>query len=634
MIRTTTPSRFQVLESAAQVAFGLSLWTALLLYCEMIPKNESPRDTMRLVYTMAYFGSAIALLLHLRRALPRFVWRVYQWRYEDAPPEIEKAVNNLAEAIEFAVGTLAWIFVALVSATGLVVLHEWFPLPGFVRGLVSLFWWAAVVALVIYVYGLPGSAETMFRHFRFLTRQAGTSDTYRPRELSDLWTLRSDAPDRSYKAKKPNDGFLIGNRAWTLPSLRENVIALGAPGSGKTSCVMNAFLENLIASSGSNHRLGGLILDYKGDYFQHVVRLCQRYARTDDLVVLGPQSGHCWNPLDSDETAQEVAARWVATMKALGHKDNQTSFFFEQSEMLLENAIILLRLVLAGSAPPSVNDIHQIINDYEFLDSLLEQLATLPESNRPGSNAIRCRQFFVKQFFDLPDEVRQSVVATLNNMLNPLCNEKLAGMTTGKSTFRLDDCTIGSKILYLDLPQSKMPRAGRTMALLLKQAMYAEVKKKPLDTGRYSFMFADEFHEFFTTEGDASDARFFAVSRQYDQINIVATQTINGLSEVATKPEAVLSFLACVKSKIFLRSDDQRTNEYASELFGKYVAEYGGSHMGAQAQAVPRVTPSDIAVLRRPKRGDCDYCESFIFEGAATKVDIATRSARWPVHLI
>jgi type IV secretory pathway TraG/TraD family ATPase VirD4 len=488
--------------------------------------------------------------------------------------------------------------------------------------------------MVLFAYWLPASLENMYKHFRFLRRQVNTCDFYHPKKLADLWQLKDSDPDRVFILRPPKDGFVIGQRPWRLSKLRENVIVFGSVGSGKTICVMNAFLDNLIASRGSPSPLGGLILDYKGDFHEKTVRLCQRYGRSEDLIVLSPESEHKWNPVDGDEPANEIAARFVATMKALGQKDKNTSFFGDQAETLLENAIVLLRQSNPPGQSPTIADIYRIANDFEFLQARLDALPEHAPHALLSDPLFRCRYYFENEFYSLPDEVRQSVVATLNNMLNPLCTEKIASIIHNSSTLDLREATQGPKIVYLHLPAAKAPKAGRVMGMLLKLAFFAEVKKKSLDTGRYSFLFADEFQEFFTSEGEGSDTRFFAISRQYDQINVIATQNLNNFTMLGDKKDAVKSFLSNVKTKVFLQNSDKDTNDYAAELFGQYVAELGGMHNGANAQLLPYVRSADFIRLRSPEKGSCAYCESFILNEAASKVDTANRSARWPVHAI
>lgn len=625
-----SPSRLQVVETLIQFSIGLSVLLAILLYIELAPKGSAPRDSLRLTYMMLYFGTGVYLCHHLRIAVPQLLWSINRLRYEGAPPEMERAMKNLNEECEFVLSMFLWTLMGLLTASGLAVLHRWFPLPGFVFLMIGLLWWVSLLALLVAIYWLPKSADNIFKHYRFLRRQAQTCSFYQPKPLSHLW--KPSSPNaKEFTLMRPRDGFLLASRPWHLPRLCGGLIAFGGIGSGKSSCVMNGFLDHILSSVGSPKKLGGLMLDFKGEFAEAVRLACRKHGRSEDLVWLGPGHAHRWNPLDTKEPAHEVAARFAATMRALGQKDNNTTFFGDQAETLFENALQLLRLVNSIEVPPTLEQIYQLINNPDYLESRLEMLPPPSDNLRLADPIDRCHCYFGSEFPYLPDDCRQSIVATLNNMLHPLCTDSISAIVEGRSTFQLSEAASGSRVVYLQLPSSKSPKAGRAMGLLLKLAYYAEVRNKQLDQQNYSFFFADEFHEYFTSDGDALDTRFFAVSRQYDHINLVATQNINNLTMLGEKPEAVRSFLSNIKTKIFLQNSDKETNDYAKELFGQYVAELGGAQ-GAQAQLVPNVSASDFVRLQKPERGKSAFCESFILDESSAKVDIANRTARWPIH--
>lgn len=627
-------SRGKVVETFSLCAMGVACWLAALIYIELAPKPGTERDTMRLIYTCGYFIAAAGLLLHINKTLPVFLSMLNRWRYEDAPPSMESAWKNLVEEFEFVLNSLVWITIVLTTTTGVAVLANWFTLPGILLGANGLVWWFAVLALIAFAFWFPASLNSIFRHFRFLRRQVTTCDFYRPRSIHDLWGLSSIAPDRKFFLFAPDDGFIAGNRKWTFPALTQNLIAFGSIGSGKTACVMNAFLNQFIASTklrNESQPAGGLVLDFKGDYLDKLERLCAKHSREQDLIVLSPVSTHRWNPLDSQEPASEIASRFVSTMKALGQRDTNTSFFADQSESFVENAITLLRFSGGPEHPPTIPQIHRLANDMGFLSELINQLPG-EEANENRSNPVsRCRVYFCNEFVALPEDTRNSVLGTLNNMLNPLCTEDVASIVDGPSTINLAEATIGSKIIYLDLPQARAPKAGRALGLLLKLSFFAEVRKKKLRSGKYSFFFADEFQEFFTSDQEASDTRFFAVSREFDHCNLVATQNMNNLTMQGDKKDAVMSLLANIKTKIFLQNSDQQTNSYASELFGRHVEELGGGHMGGHAHVVPNLAPGDFINLKTPSPGICDHCDSYMLIESGSQVDIANRANRWPI---
>ena len=634
MYISATPNRSKVVESFSLFVVGATCWLAALIYIELTPKNGSERDTMRLIYTCGYFSCVVGLLLHAQKTLPDFLSTLNRWRYEDAPPSMENSWKNLVEEFDFVLKSIAWICIVLTVSTSVSVVANWFTFPGVMLGANGLIWWMAIVGLVAFAYWFPASLNSMFKHYRFLRRQIATCDFYQPKRTSDLWKLTDSDPDRKFLLFPPKDGFLAGNRPWKFASLTQNLIAFGSIGSGKTACVMNSFLNEFVASSKlltTSQAAGGLVLDFKGDYLNKLERLCAKHGRIRDLIVLSPSSGHRWNPLDSDEPASEIASRFVSAMKALGQKDENTSFFKDQSESFVENAITLLRYTGGPEHPPTIPNLYRLANDMRFLSEKINQLPEESPNENRSCPVSRCRVYFCNAFVALPDDTRNSVLGTLNNMLNPLCAENVASVVDGPSTINLADATIRSKIVYLDLPQARAPKAGRVLGLLLKLSFFAEVRKKELRSGKYSFFFADECQEFFTSDQESSDTRFFAVSREFDHCNLVATQNMNNLTMQGDKKDAVMSLLANIKTKIFLQNSDQQTNSYASELFGRHVEELGGGHIGGHAHVVPNLAPGDFISLKTPSPGICDYCESYLLIESNSQVDLANRANRWPI---
>ena len=251
--------------------------------------------------------------------------------------------------------------------------------------------------------------------------------------------------------------------------MTQNVIALGSIGTGKTLCVMNAMLERFIESARTGRPMGGLILDYKGDFRDKVLKLCRKHGREKDLIVLSLDADNVWNPLESDEEASEIASRFVASMKALGQRDSNTSFFFQQAECFIENAITLLRLT-GEARTPTVFDIHRLANEFEYLSERIEQLPAPCGAIRYDDLQQRCRSYFVSEFYSLPEETRHSVIATINNLLNPICSGKVGKLTQGISTVNLREAVANSKIVYLNLPSAISPKAGKVLGVLMKLA--------------------------------------------------------------------------------------------------------------------------------------------------------------------
>ena len=110
-------------------------------------------------------------------------------------------------------------------------------------------------------------------------------------------------PRKPVPAKAPN---------WlTIPErgLFTGIAILGAIGSGKTSCCMLPFAEQILAykAADKEKRIGGLILEVKGDFCRKVQDILVRQQRADDYIEISLDSDYCYNPLHNDLDAYALA---------------------------------------------------------------------------------------------------------------------------------------------------------------------------------------------------------------------------------------------------------------------------------------------------------------------------------------
>lgn len=86
----------------------------------------------------------------------------------------------------------------------------------------------------------------------------------------------------------------IGNTEDNLPiyipkeSLYQNILITGTIGTGKTSSAMYPFTKQLIRyqCQTSDLKLGMLILDVKGNYYEKVLEYAKKFGRLKDVIVI------------------------------------------------------------------------------------------------------------------------------------------------------------------------------------------------------------------------------------------------------------------------------------------------------------------------------------------------------------
>ncbi|MGO9096966.1 MAG: type IV secretory system conjugative DNA transfer family protein [Bryobacteraceae bacterium] len=128
--------------------------------------------------------------------------------------------------------------------------------------------------------------------------------------------------------------------------LYTGVAIFGAVGSGKTSCCMYPFAEQLFAyrHNDPQRRAGGLILEVKGDFCYKVHGLLKKYNREGDYIEVGLASNFRYNPLHNDLEAYALAYGIASLLNNLFGKGKEP--FWQQAYTNLVKFIILLHKVL------------------------------------------------------------------------------------------------------------------------------------------------------------------------------------------------------------------------------------------------------------------------------------------------
>jgi hypothetical protein len=84
---------------------------------------------------------------------------------------------------------------------------------------------------------------------------------------------------------------------------------LGAVGTGKTSACMYPYVEQLVRwkSDDPDRKIGGLVLEVKGDFCRQVRGILTRHGREADYVEVSLDSPYRYNPLHNDLDAYPLA---------------------------------------------------------------------------------------------------------------------------------------------------------------------------------------------------------------------------------------------------------------------------------------------------------------------------------------
>src|SRR5437764_2296705 len=150
----------------------------------------------------------------------------------------------------------------------------------------------------------------------------------------------------------------------TIPErgLYTGVAIIGAIGTGKTSACMYPYVEQLVGYRPTEpaRKIGGLILEVKGDFCSHVRQLLERYGRGDDYIEVSLDSRYRYNPLHNDLDAYALAYGIATLMTNLFGRGKEP--FWQQASTNLVKFVILL---------------HQVLDDYVTLFDVYEHVISL-----------------------------------------------------------------------------------------------------------------------------------------------------------------------------------------------------------------------------------------------------------------
>jgi TraM recognition site of TraD and TraG len=134
----------------------------------------------------------------------------------------------------------------------------------------------------------------------------------------------------------------------TIPErgLYTGLMVFGAIGSGKTSGCMYPFANQVLSyrAQEDDRRIGGLILEVKGDFCHKVREILESQRRGQDYIEIGLDSDYRYNPLYNDLDAYALAYGIASLLNNLFGKSREP--FWQQAYTNLVKFVILLHKVL------------------------------------------------------------------------------------------------------------------------------------------------------------------------------------------------------------------------------------------------------------------------------------------------
>lgn len=357
--------------------------------------------------------------------------------------------------------------------------------------------------------------------------------------------------------------------------LYQNFLITGTIGSGKTSSAMYPFTKQLLKynSENSSDKVGMLILDVKGNYYNQVKNYVDLYGLQDDLVVIGLNSGIFYNPLHKPNLKPIVLANRLKTILTLFSENNSESYWLDKAEQILTEAIKLCRLYNDNYV--TFSELHKLITVPGYYKDKIDVLKALFISSKLNNKQIyelnECLNFFQKEFEALDSRTKGILVSEITRITNTFISDYDVFSTFSPDKNKLnflgfEDVIKSGKIVVLNMNVSEYSLLSKIIATYLKLDFQTEILSSLSNgTDRKTAFICDEYDKYCTK----TDSDFFSLSRESKCINIVSTQSYSSLKSALKDEASVKVITQNLINKIWFRTDDIFTIEEAQKQLGK-----------------------------------------------------------------
>ena len=370
---------------------------------------------------------------------------------------------------------------------------------------------------------------------------------------------------------------LYSNKIIYIPEngLYQNFLITGTIGSGKTSSAMYPFTRQLLKynSSNRNNKIGMLILDVKGNYYNQVKKYANAYNLDKDLIVLELGSNIFYNPLHKPNLKARVLANRLKTILLLFSENNSESYWLDKAEEVLSECIKLCRLYNHGYV--TFVELHKLITQPNYYREKIKVLRDLFISSKFNYNQIyelnASLDFFEKEFQNLDDRTKGIIISEITRITNTFVSDYDVMNTfcapKEKLTFSgFEEVLNKGKIVVLNMNIFEYNALSKIIATYLKLDFQTEVMYRlSKNIVKTSAFICDEYDKF----ASKTDCEFFSLSREAKCINIVSTQSYSSLKTTLKDEATVKVIVQNLINKIWFRTDDIFTIEEAQKQLGK-----------------------------------------------------------------
>ena len=342
---------------------------------------------------------------------------------------------------------------------------------------------------------------------------------------------------------------------------------------------MYPFTRQLLEYNSNNldKKLGILILDAKGNYYNQVKKYAKQFNLLNDLIVIELNSNVFYNPLHKPNLKPQILANRLKTILLLFSENNTESYWLDKAEQIICEAIKLCRLYNNGYV--TFLELHKLITNPNYYNEKIQILRNLFINSKFSKSQIyelnACLDFFEKEFFSLDSRTKNILISEITRITNTFISDYDVMSTfcspKSKLTFNTFDTVLESgKIVVLNINISEYNMLSKIIATYLKLDFQTEIMTRlSKNISKTSAFICDEYDKF----ASKTDGEFFSLSREAKCINIVSTQSYSSLKSTLKDDSSVKVIIQNLINKIWFRTDDSFTIEDAQKQLGKEEKE-------------------------------------------------------------
>jgi hypothetical protein len=381
--------------------------------------------------------------------------------------------------------------------------------------------------------------------------------------------------------KHHQDGSRSEQPGWlVLPEkgMYTGVLITGATGSAKTSAAQYPFTAQLIHlhSDDPARKMGGLIIDAKGNYADFVRDQCALAGRLGDYYEVSLTSGVRWNIVGRPDLNAAALGGHIADMiENVQGTSLADPFWHQEAKDLASQVIRVLRL--AEGREPTMATLYRAATSYEAFEDYVK-LAEKRVSTGEQHDELASIKFWLEaKAAKLDAKLRASIAAGLNGVCSlfddPKIREVFAPEPVLENFRGFDRLIEEGQIVALRVPKSQLKTVSTIVGTMTKLNFYDAVLNRLAraehgsgDVGRGVFFVADEYDGYTTQPGDGD---FFSKCREAKCCAVIATQTYESFVAKLKNEHVAAQLLANLRTKIWLCAEDNYTARQAADLCGE-----------------------------------------------------------------